>query len=467
MLYGHKEVVDNRVATLVTSASTIEEYMSFLDVVRGQAIDKRNFNEMYTSKVLQHLVEDLYKGFKKPIHVFYHDDEAQRETFMTEWNIKVLENGVQARDKQSDMLFEKTLRDENAEKAARNAAEKAAEDAGVEYKGPREKTLAELHGLEENDPWDRRSEEEKEQDREMKEMMRKAKEAGTMSDDSFSSPPADPTATPERMGKPGEASPNGKLSITDTDGIIRADGSLDISKITAVKTGGPVDENLKKAKEEAFEAKKAEKLAGRKTFSPEDFAAILAGDGSADHLGIRGNKEDRVHAPPVDRASLSDAANAARDAQAAAEANAMDQTRRENDFKAQQERDQGTFRGCDLFGEDDVDWEDLPTQLQSELENLGIRASSISVKDYPYNSQLGEKSLIPFDTFGRVTSDASREITGVAGMVNVTQHGAVNMGATAVMAVSRTDPNKDGWVIYQRTGGRLGATVVTSVVRIR
>lgn len=462
MLYGHKEMVDNRVATLVTSATTVEEYDAFLNVVRGQAIDKRNFNEMYTSKALQHLTEDLYKGFKKPIHAFYHDDEAQREEFHKEWNIKVLENGVQSRDKQSDMLFEKSYRTENEEKQARNAAEKAAQDAGVEYTGPREKTLAELHGLEEHDPWDRRSEEEKEQDREMKEMMRKAKEAGTMSDDSFSATPAGPE--PDKMSS--TPSENGKLSITDTDGIIRADGSLDISKITAVKTGGPVDENLKKAKEDAFEKQREEKLAGRKHFSPEDFAAILAGDGSADHLGIKGNREERAHPTPIDRAGLSQDAQDAKNAIDQAAADAMSQTRAENDFKAQQERDQGTFRGCDLFGEDDVEWEDLSDALRSELVNLGITGGDISVKEYPYNSQLGDKSVIPFDTFGRVTV-GDKEVTGIAGTVNIKQHGAINMGATAALVVSREDATKDGWVIYQRTGGRLGQTVVTSVVKIR
>ena len=467
MLKGHKEIVDNRVATLVTSATTVEEYTDFLKVVQGQAFDKRNFNEVYTSKALQHMMEDLYKGFRKPIHVFYHDDEAQRDAFVAEWAIDVLENSVQSRDKQADMLFEDKYRRENAEKQANNAAEAAAEAAGTEYTGPREKTLSEMHGLEESDPWDRRTEEELEYDREMKKMMNDAKAAGTMSDDSFAPTPASSNANPDKM-TPGEApDANGKLTITDSDGIVNADGSLNISRITATKTGGPVDENLKKAKEEAADKLKEEKLAGRARFSPEDFAAVLAGDGSSDANNIRGDKDIRSGAKPVDRVGLSPDAEDARAKQRTAEEEAMEQTRRENDFKHKQEAEKGVFRGSDLFGEDDVEWEDLDPALQTSLQDNGFRASTVSVKDYPFNSQIAGKSIIPFDTFGSVVSDPGRESTAVIDTVNLTQHGSINMGATAALVVSRIDESKDGWVIYQRTGGRLGNTVVTSVVKVR
>ncbi|MNY16429.1 hypothetical protein D3C86_1496920 [compost metagenome] len=148
------------------------------------------------------------------------------------------------------------------------------------------------------------------------------------------------------------------------------------------------------------------------------------------------------------------------------ESDAMAQTRQENDFKHKQEAEQGIFRGADLFGEDDVDFGDLDTDLQAALQNNGIPGGTISVKDYPFNSQLGGKSIIPFDTFGRV-SDSGKEMTAVVETVNIVNHGAINMGATAALVVSREDETKDGWVIYQRTGGRLGNTVVTSVVRIR
>ncbi|MNV48308.1 hypothetical protein D3C71_1402070 [compost metagenome] len=301
----------------------------------------------------------------------------------------------------------------------------------------------------------------------MKKMMNDAKAAGTMSDDSFATPQQQANANPDKM-QPGQTPPasNGKLTITDTDGIINSDGTLNISNIQAVKTGGPVDENLKAARETAYEDKKKELLQGRKTFSPEDFAAVLAGDGSSDANNIRGDREIRSGAKPIERPSLSQNAEEARSDIKKMESDAMAQTRQENDFKHKQEAEQGIFRGADLFGEDDVDFGDLDTDLQAALQNNGIPGGTISVKDYPFNSQLGGKSIIPFDTFGRV-SDSGKEMTAVVETVNIVNHGAINMGATAALVVSREDETKDGWVIYQRTGGRLGNTVVTSVVRIR
>lgn len=479
MLYGHKEIVDNRVATLVTSATTVEEYDEFLKLTQGQSTSKRNFSEVYTSQALQHLTEDVYRGFKKPVHVFYHQatedssaearakGEAMREAFLVEWNIKVLENGIQSRDKQRDMIFEDNYRKENEVKTARDAEIEAAEAEGREYTGEREPTLGEKYGLTEHDPYDRRSETEKAYDDEMRRMMKAAKEAGTMSDDSFSYP-TEPAgdANPDKM-KPGDMKPsNGQLNIIDTDALIDQHGNLDISKIQAVKTGGPVDENLRAERERQREELKAEKLGGRKQFSPEDFARVLAGDGSADHLGIRGDKDIRAGIKPVDRTGLSDAAEEARKEIADREKAAMDQTKNENDFKHKQERDQGIFRGADLFGEEDIDWDDLDAALQVALQDAGVRTPTVSMKDYPFNSQIGNKSIIPFDNFGApITMDKAS--TSIVGQVNVTIEGTMNMGETAAAVMSLTDPNKPGYVVYQRTGGRIGNRVITSVVRIR
>ena len=460
MLYGHMEMVDNRLATLVSSADSFAEYDAFLEVVRGQDINKRNFVEVYTSRALQHMTEELYNGYKKPIHVFYHSSEKQRDDFVAEWKIKILANGVQTRDKQADMIFEEKLKAENEAKAKRDAAMEAAEKAGQEYTGERERTLAEIHGLEENDPWDRRSEEELEMDREMREAMRKAKAAGTMSDDSFTSPPT-PSAEPDKM-KPGA----GKLTITDTDAILNSDGSLNISQIRAVKTGGPVDENLKKARQEAHDQAREEKLAGRRTFSPEDFAAVLAGDGSADHLGIRGDRDIRNGTKPIDRPSLSKDAEEARQQIKSAEEKAMAQTQAENDFKAKQNRDLGQFKGTDLYGDNDTRLVDLEADVLAELSKLGYNDATVPVKDYPFDSQLGGKSIIPFNAYGALSGSEQSMTTSIAGLVNATVEGTINMGDAIAGVVTRKDETQDGWIVIQRAGGHLDG-VETSLIRIR
>jgi hypothetical protein len=476
MLYGHKEIVDNRTATLVSSADSMSEFTKFLELARNQNPTTRNFNEMFTSRVLEHLVEELYRGFRKPIHVFYHDNDEQREAFVAEWRIKILENGVQSRDKQDDMIHNDKVAAANAVVDAENRKEEAAKEKGEDYERPKEKTLGEMFGLDENDPWDRRSEPEKEEDEAMRKMAQQARDAGTMTGDSFFDTPSDkakanpnPDVMPTNPdGNP--ADPNGQLKITDTDGIVNPDGSLNISKIRVQKTGGPVDENLKQAKEDAFEKARQDKLAGRTRFSPEDFARVLAGDGGSDAAGIKGDDAIRSGKVTPDMSGLSEDAQSARDSIKSAEQIAQERTKAENDFKAAQERDQGVFKGCALDGEDEVDVDDLPQEVQNQLTQAGHSDREVLSKDYPINSQLGYKSLIPFDGFGPLPHPGQTDfpqITNIAGLHNVAIDGTVSMGDANVAVVKRVDENQAGYIIIQRTGGRLGSTITVSVIKIR
>lgn len=482
MLYGHKEIVDNRVATLVSSASTVEEFDKFLHVVAAQSPKTRNFNEMYTSQVLQHLMEETYKGFKKPIHVFYHDDEIQRDAFIKEWSIEVVVAKAIALDRQIDMLWEKEKRQLQAEKKARDAAEEAAEAAGQEYTGEREKTIEQMYGLDKNDPWDSRTQEEREHDREMREYAKRAREAGTMTTDSFempetprASPPDqmqfppdqmpdnfDPNDVPDQMPPDQMGNPQGKLNVNKIEADIDSSGNINFTSVRATKTGGPVDENLKAAREKAYDDLKNEKLGGRDQFSPEDFAAILAGDGSSSANMVKGNGDK------LDENDLSDQAQKVRKDARDGENAAMEQTKRENDFKDQQERDRGVFRGSDLYGEEEQRVDELDSAIQAELANLGFTDAKIGVKDYPINSQLGQRSVLPFDEFASLQHGGGQSvITNIAATVNVKIEGMVSMGGANVLVVSIDDQSQSGWVVYQTTGGPLGDTIETSLVRIR
>lgn len=469
MLYGHKEIVDNRTATLVSSADSMDEFKKFLELASNQSADTRNFNEMYTSRALEHLVEDLYRGFRKPIHVFYHNDEAQRDAFIAEWLIHIVSDGINARDKQDDMLHNEKVAAENRAIDAENAREQKAKEDGVDYERPKEKTLGEIHNLTENDPWDRRSDPEKEEDAAMRDMAQKARDAGTMTGDSFFDRKSD--EKPAQPNPNASASdPNGKLNITETDGIVRADGTLDISKIRVTKSGGPIDENLKQAKEDAFNKAREDKLAGRTKFSPEDFARVLAGDGGSDAAGIQGDADIRSGKAAPDMSGLSAGAQAARDGIKSAEQAAQERTKAENDFKAAQERDQGKFKGCALDGEDEVDVEDLSDEVQAALSAIGYTDSEIMVKDYPLNSQLGYKNLIPFDGFGQMPQPGQRDypqITNIAGLINAKVDGSISLGDASVAVINREDEGKPGYVVIQRTGGRLDSTIAVSLVKIR
>lgn len=488
MLYGHKEIVDNRIATLVSSATTVEEFDKFLHVVAAQNPKTRNFNEMYTSQVLQHLMEETYKGFKKPIHVFYHDDETQREAFIKEWSIEIVVAKANALDRQADMLWEKEKRQIQAEKKARDAAEEAAEAAGQEYTGDREKTIEEMYGLDKHDPWDSRTQEEREHDQEMREYARKARAAGTMTTDSFEAPVTPRQAPPDQMQMPPDMMPGnapdafdgtppdqmapdqmgnpqgqqGQLNVNKIEADIDSNGNINFASVRATKTGGPVDENLKAAREKAYDDLKNEKLGGRDQFSPEDFAAILAGDGSSSANMVKGNGDK------LDENNLSDQAQKVRQDARDGEAAAMEQTRRENDFKDQQERDRGIFRGSDLYGEDEQRVDELDSAIQAELANLGYTDAKIGVKDYPINSQLGQRSVLPFDEFAAIQQAGGESVvTNIAATVNVKIEGMMSMGGANALVVSIDDQSNSGWVVYQTTGGPLGETIETTLVRIR
>jgi hypothetical protein len=515
-IYGYKEHVDDRPATIVAAADTVEKFTEWCDTVVDQDPETRNFEEVYTSAFLDHLTKPAYKGFKHPVRVFYHTDEAQRDAFIAEWQITELKSQP-ARDRHLDMLHQAKVERQEAE--------------NPELKN---QTIEERLGLDKNDPWDRRSEAEIEQDREMKEKMKKAAKAGDMSGDSFggadeqrkSRPVADPisrtdaikdlneawdavekdlidqgiTFSPldrpdfdgmtnenlqatldshngvtrpvmddDKMPAPKvEKTDNGEVYITDIRGSHNEDGSFDIDNILAVKQGGEVDKDVKDARTAEHEALVETKKAGKRAFSPEDFAAVLRGDGSADAV-VHETGDDRMKREATSRPSLSDHAEEARKAHQEDEKRKtkekIKQRKKEDDIKAKAERDQGIFRGADLVGDDDVEWDTLPEKLRESLEGAGLKQDTYPIKDYPYNSELAGKVLLPFD--GIMTPNRVQ----VLGGDNINMEGTVTMGEPAVLIVSKENAAEPAHVVYGRL--RKATTEETSsqtdiwLVRIR
>jgi hypothetical protein len=79
-------------------------------------------------------------------------------------------------------------------------------------------TIGEYYGLTDNDPWDKRTEEEKAKDKEMQELYEKAKKAGQLSGDSFGMPEKSKTAR-----------------VSDVRTSIDADGNVEIDSALAIK----------------------------------------------------------------------------------------------------------------------------------------------------------------------------------------------------------------------------------------
>lgn len=380
-VFGLKEYVDNKPATLVVAADTIEEYGQWYTDLQALEGEDRLFESETLSEVMRHLVDPVYKGFKKPVHVVFHKDEAQRDAFFDQQKL-IEQKSNPARDRQADMLHKH-------KEAVREATE-TDED--------RNRTIEERTGLDKSDPFDRRSDEEIEADRAMKEEMKRQRAAGTVSSDSFADPDAiraqrkadrlkdalggkmsetmareqlkeliDPTdpqhaeldgmtadelidvladnhiegveVLPDtdyneiRKSIMGEETADGDLHITDIGVTRDADGNVTVDTIRAVKHGGEVDTELKEAREADYERRADEAKGGKKVFHPDDFAKVLKGDGRGDAVVNREGDKTNPAGPGHSRPTLSDHAEAARAAHRA-EQDALARQREEEERSA-------------------------------------------------------------------------------------------------------------------------------------
>jgi hypothetical protein len=506
MIYGYKELLDGRTATIVVAGDTVEEYVAFIQAIPGQE-DPRNWNETYASNFLDAMRSPVYKGYKHSVLAIYHDDEAQRDAFWAEWPMLTEVRSAVGRDRQADMLHD-----------AKEERRKS-----IETEEDKTKTLEERLGLDKHDPWDRRTEEEVAADKEMKEKMKEMSKKGELSGDSFGAaddqrkgrerpnannipgaygrtqaqeairefePDADVEALSNddlaakltSMGVPdvqgvyedGEVpqkakEARGEIFIGDIKGERNEDGTIDIDSIMAHKVGGPVDEVTKAERVAAHEEHVAEKKQGKRAFSPDDFAAVLRGDGSADAVtNVTG--DDRVRrGEGMARPKLSDEAEAARAAHQEEERGKMkarrQQAEKEQDIKARGERDRGIFKGADLVHDDDATpFEDLPEDLRELLDKHGMARDEILVKNYPFNSELAGRAILPFDSL-------NPQGMQMVGGTNITIEGTMSMGGPGAMVVSREDTTKDGYGVYvQRKPAKDEASEATMdiwLVRLR
>jgi len=463
MLRGHKEMVDNRVSTLVTSADSKGEYDEFIKVALAQPKSDRNFNEVFTSEPLQHWTEDRFRPYKVPVHCFHHDDEAQRETFFKEWNIKELENAQQSADAQKNMADEELTEREDAEWEDFKKRRDEAIEKGEEPE--RQETIGETLGLDVHDPWDRRTDEEKEQDRQMREYAEAARQSGQMTTDSFS---------PDPRRDPNQA--DGKLHVVDAEGVkLNPDGTIDINSIVAAKwhqptgpsgqSGGPGDPGVTGGQVPTQGADdNTDDTDDQPTTAPGSTVADFDLDAFDDILNSHSpNTSPPPQKPQAQGNDFFNTPGSGGGAPAAAPQHTA------QDFKDKQDQNAGVFKGSDLFGDDELEVSSLPQDVQKALSNIKHTDPRVAVKDYPYNSLLDGRAIVPFAGWGNVKLDPTNphQVTTIAATVNVKIEGTMNMGEVAAAVLTRSDINADGWIIYQRSGGKNGTSITTSVVRIR
>lgn len=157
MLFAHKETVEGVVVTLVVAASTTNEYNNFnqTQVSNFTAGSHNFFNTVTESDFMDHLTDDLYRGYEETVFVYSHSNEDEQNSFFDLHKIEEVGHN-QGRDKQRNMKdndekeLDKIRHDKYLE------AKKIAEETGQEIPEElREKTISEQYGLDKKDQWDK------------------------------------------------------------------------------------------------------------------------------------------------------------------------------------------------------------------------------------------------------------------------------------------------------------------------
>lgn len=352
-IYGLKEYLDNQVATIVVAADTVQEFNDWFTQIQNQEPDDRHFVEIYTNTMLDALTRPEFKGFKHHVYAFFHENEEARDKFVEQQGI-LLQQSMPARDRQADMLHrhKEDVREQTETEEDRN------------------KTIEEKYGLDQNDPWDRRSEEEREGDKKMKEELARLRKAGDASGDSFGG--ADDLRAARKADRLKEAlagkmsetmareqlkemldpsdadfaslenadapalsdvltrnhiedvevisdaeydkireeimGPEESIQVTDVKASVGEDGTVNVETVTARKFGGEVDTDLKAEREQDYQDRVASAKGSEGHISPDVFADALRGDGRGDAVVHReGDKATpKAHPAPVSRPSLRD-----------------------------------------------------------------------------------------------------------------------------------------------------------------
>jgi len=187
--------------TVVAAADEVVE----LEIFHTTVIDAEDilFVKEWVPDVTDMLMDDRFDKFRIPPYVFEHDSEEQRDAFARLHAIKIVPDFILV-DKHGIMLA------------------RIEPDRYVE--GHDDRTIGEILGLTEYDPWDTRTDEQKAQDAEHAKKAAAAKKAGTLTGDSFS-----PGAVDTKKKTKSD------VYLTDVRMTRNNDGSVTIDDVIAVK----------------------------------------------------------------------------------------------------------------------------------------------------------------------------------------------------------------------------------------
>lgn len=208
MLYAHQDGL----RVIVAAASTVSELEKFYATAstaeRGEVNRPAPFDMM---------LDEYLSRFKVPPIIIEYSNDDDVEALIADYGITLVKKNALV-DRHADMVEE---------------LDKVIDEETL----PEGMTIGEFYGLDKDDPWDKRSDEEKAQDEAFKKAYEEAKAAGKLSGDSFAAPKGD------------------NVRVTDINTVTDADGNIVIRDVMAQK-------GLHADNSEEREAAEAAKAAG-------------------------------------------------------------------------------------------------------------------------------------------------------------------------------------------------------------
>lgn len=175
---------------IVAAATTLSELEVFCASIK---------NKFSQASVMEMLSDERFAGFQQPPYIITFENIEEMDAFVSLHEITIVKKNALV-DRQSSMLEEL--------------------ETDPYFDSDDERTIEEIHGLDKDDPWDRRSDEEKVQDEYYKKMGEEAKKRGELTGDSFG-----PAKKKKKTG----------VFITDVNAHTNDDGTVEIDKVIAVK----------------------------------------------------------------------------------------------------------------------------------------------------------------------------------------------------------------------------------------
>lgn len=200
MIYG--TIFENK--TILAGATTTEE----LKIFGSALIETHLFCKKAYEPDLAQLLQDEDLNGLSFAYVFVHKSNNEATKFVNHYNINIL-TPSELRDYHKAMVSEQ------------------GKDVDPYSMGADRRSIGEIYALEQSDPWDGRSEEEKQQDATNKEKAEKNKKDGGLTGDSFS------------------ADSKKSVAITDIHVEKKDDGTFDITKAIGVKFENEIIEEQK------------------------------------------------------------------------------------------------------------------------------------------------------------------------------------------------------------------------------